>query len=170
MPLASVTNRPRHSPEHQFDKTKAQRAVYGTVVALSLGLIGGLSFDMSYVLSWGLYGVLLIGLREGLSEGLRDALSEGLSKWLFFGLIGVVLDPAPERKILFFREPTTNETRSCQICKGIFASRAFIKQGPVISRPYWGASYSYAERRNHRCLGWGWKVYARQPLASTDGS
>ena len=134
MPLASVTNRPRHSPEHQFDKTKAQRAVYGTVVALSLGLIGGLSFDMSYVLSWGLYGVLLIGLREGLS----DALSEGLSKWLFFGLIGVVLDPAPERKILFFREPTTNETRSCQICKGIFASRAFIKQGPVISRPYWG--------------------------------
>jgi len=25
MPLASVTNRPRHSPEHQFDKTSLRR-------------------------------------------------------------------------------------------------------------------------------------------------
>jgi len=25
------------------------------------------------------------------------------------------------------------------------------------------------KRRNNRCLGWGWKVHTRQPLASTDG-
>jgi DNA polymerase III delta prime subunit len=95
--------------------TRAERLVYGTVMALSLGLIFGLStlsnglsvgliFGLTTLVGVGLgcwsesplkNGVMsgsiggpIFGLINGLSNGLLYGLSDGLSNGLFIGLIG----------------------------------------------------------------------------------
>jgi eukaryotic-like serine/threonine-protein kinase len=67
--------------------TRAKRIAYGIVVALSLGLIFGLSKALDYALNEGLAHSLYLRYESSALDALTRGLSEGIKRWLIFGYV-----------------------------------------------------------------------------------